>query len=385
MIEVLAIVGIVLAMIPATMFVVNLPLFRSPDELPLDGPAEQVSVLIPARDESASIAKSVSAALASKGVEVEVVVLDDHSTDNTADVVHSIANIDTRVRLISGGTLVAGWNGKQHACWQLASAAKYDRLVFLDADVRLGEPALAQLIARQDRTGVDLLSAFPRQQTGTWLEQWIIPMMHFVLLGFLPFARMRTSKHASYAAGCGQLFVTNKAAYERAGTHAAIRSSRHDGLKLPRAFRQAGLSTDVIDGTDLAECRMYTSATEVVRGVLKNAIEGIANPRLIVPFSVLMIGGSVLPVATLMVSMAEKNLIAMSLSIVGVILGHLPRAIAAKVFRQPTAGVVFHSLATLLFVGLQWAALANHLLGRQVAWRGRTESIKQPEKSPQKS
>ena len=373
MILALSIAGIVIAVVPAAMFLSNLPLFLfSANAENVSDPPLGVSVLIPARDEADSIAGSILAAVACDGVDVEVVVLDDHSSDGTDEVVKRIAASDARVRYLPGGELPAGWNGKQHACWQLAAAATHDRMVFLDADVRLRPDALKRLADRQDATGVALLSAFPHQQTGTTLEKWIIPLMHFILLGFLPFTRMRTSCDPAYAAGCGQLFMTRRQDYRQAGTHEAIAGSRHDGLKLPRIDRQAGLMTDVVDGTDLADCRMYHSAGEVVRGVLKNAVEGIANPKLIAPFTIMLIGGSVLPLITLVWSAVDSSYAAMIVSVIGVIVGHLPRAIAAVRFRQSALGVLCHAPATLVFVMLQWVALLMHLTGHQVAWRGRS-------------
>ena len=211
-------------------------------------------------------------------------------------IVRQIASEDDRVRCLPSLELPPGWNGKQHACMQLSKAATFDRMAFVDADVRLAPNGLRKLVLYLDRSGAALLSAFPHQVTGTLLEKWLIPMMHYILLCFLPLSRMRSSNHPAYAAGCGQIFVTRRDAYIKAGTHAAIRASRHDGLKLPRAYREKGLMTDVIDGSDLAECRMYSSADQVIRGLLKNADEGIANAKLIVPFSLMLIGGSVMPV-----------------------------------------------------------------------------------------
>lgn len=371
----LALFGILCAAIPAATFLANLPLFRfvdGQDSTRLDD--EHVSVLIPARDEEKGIRQSVQAALASQSVNVEVIVLDDHSGDATAEIVTQMSNADPRVRYLAGKTLPAGWNGKQHACRQLADSASHPRLVFLDADVRLEPTALVRLARKHQSDRVGLLSAFPHQQTGTLFEKMIIPLMHFVLLGFLPLRRMRDSTHPAYAAGCGQLFMTDRDDYETSGSHAAICGSRHDGLKLPRVYREAGLSSDVIDGTALAECRMYTNAGEVIRGVLKNAIEGIANPKLIVPFTIILLGGSVLPWCTLAIALSAGNHWAIGLSALAVVLAHLPRAIAAVEFKQSTLGVILHCPSVLLFVSLQWMALANHLLGRQIAWRGRTET-----------
>lgn len=376
---ILAVIATVCALIPAATFLGNLPLFRFDDDEAAGSWSDSagVSVLIPARDEENGIRRSVEAVLASKNVRVEVIVLDDHSTDATAQIVNEIAASDDRVRCLPGAELPADWNGKQHACWQLASHAFYPRLVFLDADVRLAPDALKRMCRRQEMTGAALLSAFPHQETGTFFEKLIIPLMHYVLLGFLPLQRMRASTHPAYASGCGQLFMARADEYAGAGTHAAIRRSRHDGLKLPRAFREAGLSTDVIDGTDLAECRMYTRAGEVIRGVLKNAIEGIANPKLIVPFSVVLIGANVLPWVTVIAGAVTHDIWTVAVSTLAILLAHLPRLLAALSFRQSMLGVFFHSASVLLFVLLQWIALLNHLLGRQVAWRGRIETSDQ--------
>jgi len=369
----LALAGLASAAIPALMFLGNRKLFQPPPDEPLTGRRrEQVSVLIPARDEAAGIGDCVRAALQSQAVQLEVVVLDDHSSDATAEIVREIAADDERVRLIAGQPLPADWNGKQFACHQLAQAAKYNRLVFIDADVQLRSDALRRLIAYQNTHEAALLSAFPHQLTLTWLEKWLIPLMHFILLGFLPIARMRQSRQRAYAAGCGQLFVTRRADYQQAGTHAAIRSSRHDGLKLPAAYRETGLSTDVVDGTPLASCRMYRSASQVLRGLLKNASEGIASPRLIVPFTTILLGGAVLPWIALVLAVMLGEPAAAAVAVLALIAAHLPRALAVRQFQQSWQGVLFHTLAVALFIALQWIALLNRLLGRSVAWRGRS-------------
>lgn len=385
LITIIAWTGLVSAAIPTLMFLKNRKLFLPPrEQMRLlasspEGPTEtfaganlpSISVLIPARDEAAGIANAIHTALASEGVDVEVVVLDDHSTDDTAKIVQQIAQADNRVALLSGQALPDHWNGKQFACYQLANHARHQRMIFIDADVILQPNALADLIAYQDASGAALLSAFPHQITGTWMEKWLIPMMHFILLGFLPVDRMRLSRQKAYAAGCGQLFMTSKSDYRLAGTHKSIQNSRHDGLKLPAAYRQAGLSTDIVDGTPLASCRMYRSAGQVLRGLAKNASEGIASPALIVPFSSILLGGSVLPWVGLVAALITGQSTPMIVSLVAIIVSHVPRVVAVYQFRQSWFGALCHSPATVTFVAIQWFAFINHLLGRKVAWRGR--------------
>ncbi|WP_404310890.1 glycosyltransferase family 2 protein [Neorhodopirellula lusitana] len=395
----LPLTALALSALGAGMFLSNLSLFRyrqesSGETKAIDTPS--VSVLIPARNEAEGIHRAVESVLASRGTELEVVVLDDGSTDETGDVVRRLSQQDTRVRLIEGVELPDGWNGKQHACYRLAQEAKYDHFLFLDADIRLSQDAISQLVQRKQMTydqvdgetiHASLLSAFPRQETGTLLEKLLIPMMHFILLCYLPFSRMRSSTHPAYASGCGQLFLTDRDSYQRAGTHQAIRSSRHDGLQLPKAYRQHGLMTDCIDGTELATCRMYHNASEVVAGLLKNANEGIANKRLLLPFTFLLGGAHLLPwvtliAATLTLTSSVGNDSTSSFWIgfaivtsgIAIAVGYLPRIVAAIAFRQSWLGAALHPVALLLFLVLQWWAVWNQLRGKQTAWRGRTSS-----------
>lgn len=361
-----------LAALPALMVIRNLPQFeRAPttlvDQLP------PVSVLIPARDEERGIAAAVNSVLQNTAVPLEVIVLDDHSSDQTAAIVERISRQDPRVQLRSAPALPEGWNGKQHACWQLAQLAGHDLLLFMDADVRLEATALQRLLAHLQAVDVPLLSGFPRQRMLTIPEKMLVPMMYFVLLGYLPLERMRASSQPEFGAGCGQLFLARKASYFAAGGHAAIRNSRHDGLKLPRSFRAAGLRTDLFDASDIAHVRMYCGWKETWNGLLKNATEGIANWKLIGIFSVLLLGAAVLPILVLAHAIYWRWTLA-SIVILGLatLISFLPRAMIAARLSHSWIGVLLHPIAVAIFVAAQWTAFLREQLGFQaVSWRGR--------------
>lgn len=372
----LAIAGAILAMIPAATLFRNLALYR-PASTSTAAARPAVSVLIPARDEEAAIEAAVTAALASRGVDVEVVVMDDHSEDRTADIVRKLATSDPRVRLESAPPLPAGWCGKQHACYALSRAAKHPLLAFIDADVRLAPDGLARAAAFLEQSGADLVSGVPRQVTGTFLEKLLIPLIHFVLLGFLPIGRMRASRNPAYGAGCGQFFLACRQAYDRAGGHPAIRASLHDGVTLPRAFRRAGLATDLFDATSDADCRMYRSNGQTWRGLAKNATEGMASPAAIVPWTILLFGGQILPLALLLEMSAAGHwpMAALVSCGIGVVALFGSRIALAKRFRQSWLSVVLHPLGVLLLLAIQWQALALKLLRRPAAWRGRVYDV----------
>ena len=371
---VLALVAVLLAAIPAIMVMANLRLYRPAP--PGDG-FSSVSVLIPARNEEAAITAAINAALASRHVDLEVVVLDDHSEDRTAELVRAVAEKDSRVRLLVAPDLPPGWCGKQHACHILAGAARMPLLAFIDADVRLAVDGLARLAAFQKVSDADLVSGVPHQETETLLEKLLIPLIHFVLLGFLPLSRMRRYTSPSYAAGCGQLFLARREAYDAVGGQVVIRATLHDGIMLPRAFRMAGKKTDLCDATDLASCRMYRGAAEVWRGLAKNATEGLAAPGMIGPATALLLGGQVLPFGLLAAS-AWLSPLEITLAVVGSLLAYAPRVRSALRFRQSALGVVLHPLGVLLLVSIQWYALIRRVIGRPATWKGRSYQVATP-------
>jgi glycosyltransferase involved in cell wall biosynthesis len=367
----LTVVVLVAAAIPAALFFANLRRYRRPAPPTASAQLPAVSVLIPARNEERSIGAAVASVLANRGVDLEVVVLDDHSTDATADIVRQMAESDERVRLERAPRLPSGWCGKQHACAALAERASHDRLVFLDADVRLSRDALATMVAFQESSGADLVSGVPRQETGSFAERLVIPLIHFVLLAFLPLGRMRQSTHPSYAAGCGQLFLARRAPYEAAGGHRSIRSSRHDGVKLPRAFRTAGFRTDLFDATELAVCRMYRSFEEVWSGFAKNADEGLATPRLILPMTAFLALGQIAPFVLLPLAAGAPGPVKGAL-VVAALLAWAPRLAAAVRFRQSFVGALLHPVGMLVMLAIQWYAFIGKAVGRPASWKGRS-------------
>ena len=369
----LAIIAAMLAALPAVLTLLNL---RACGRAPAARQPRSVSVLVPARNEAAAIPRLVRDVLASQGVDLELVVLDDESTDGTGEIVARLAEHDPRVRLIRGVPLPPGWCGKQHACARLADHARHDTVMFVDVDVSLTPDAVARGVAFLDISGADLVSGFPRQQTGSFLEWLLLPLIHFVLLGFLPIARSRATNSIGMAAGCGQWFITRREAYRRAGGHAAIRASLHDGVMLPRAYRRAGLRTDIFDASDIASCRMYTRSLDVWKGLAKNATEGIGSPATIVPFTILLAGGGIVPLVLLGIGLATdwRGWPVWTVVVVAVAVGlsYLPRLVTAFRFGQSLSSAVAHPLGIAVFLAIQWFALVRRGLGLKTSWRGRS-------------
>ena len=366
--EVLAATAFVLALVPALLYTWNAFLFRrAPNREAASG--VKISVLIPARNEEQSIAACVEAVLASRDVQLEAIVLDDHSDDRTVEIVRTIARRDSRVRVEAAPPLPPGWCGKQHACFALSKLARFPILTFLDADVRLAPDALARMAAFQKESKAGLVSGFPRQETGTLLEKLIIPLINWLLLSYLPIIGMRHSRWSAFGAGCGQWFLTTREAYDRAGGHEAVKSSLHDGLTLPRAYRAAGILTDSCDATDLAVCRMYRSGRATWNGFAKNAHEGMGSAKAIVPWTAMLLCGQVMPFALLVVAPDERLVIAAAA------FATLPRFACAIRYRQSMLGAVLHPFGIISLIAIQWYAMARRFAGRPIGWKGRITAM----------
>ncbi len=371
MIWIILIASVLAATFPLRMIISNLKSYLPPPSLnKLLTP--QISILIPARNEEGGIEAAIRSALATENAEVEVVVLDDHSEDNTPAIVSRVALLDSRVRLENAPELPSGWCGKQHACHVLSQRARYEYLLFQDADVRLKKDCAPRLVAFMEASKAELVSGIPWQETGTWSEKMLIPLIHFMLLCFLPIKRMRLFSSPVLAAGCGQLFLAKKYSYEAMGGHTAIKQSMHDGITLPRAYRNNGMMTDLCDVTELAECRMYRGFGQVWFGLAKNATEGMAKPFLLTLFTIFLLVGQVIPFGILgFVCYFESSLGLRLGSVLSVCFAYRARFIAKVAFRQSLFGALMHPFGILMLIAIQWYALIRQGIGKPSGWKGR--------------
>lgn len=369
--EWLVLAGAAGALLALLMCLANLALLRRPRANAAARPQLAVSVCIPARDEAVNIEACVRAALAGDHPDLEVLVYDDESRDGTRALVERLAREDPRCRLATPRPLPPGWNGKQHACAALAQEARGAWLLFTDADVRLAPNAVRRALDFALRSGAALVSTFPRQRIGSCGELLIVPMMFFLLLSYLPLLLMRRTCMRAASAGCGQFLLAERAAYRASGGHAAFGGALHDGIRLPRAFRERGFHTDLFDGTDLAEVRMYRGLRAAWCGFSKDAYEGVGSPGGLVALSALHLVAHVAPWAALpALALAGGSPRALACAALAVGAGALERLLLARRFRHSAWLALLHPLTVALMIALQWRSAWLHWTGRRT-WRGR--------------
>ena len=251
---------------------VNLRRLRVPENDPVEA-GERVSVLLPVRDEAHRVTDCLESLLEQIRVpDLEILVMDDGSSDGTAEVVRTIAGSDPRVRRLTAPEFTADWLGKPHACQALADAATGSVLVFVDADVRLAPHAVAAAVQLLRGSGLQLISPYPRQIALTLSERLVQPLLQWSWLTTLPLGLAERSARPSLSAANGQFLVVDAQTYRRSGGHAAaqVRAAVLDDVALLRSVKAAGGRGGVVDGTALATCRMYESWAELREGYTKS-------------------------------------------------------------------------------------------------------------------
>ncbi|MFZ1854245.1 MAG: glycosyltransferase family 2 protein, partial [Candidatus Nanopelagicales bacterium] len=241
---------------------------------------ERVSLLLPVRDERRHVGECVASLLRVEGVE-EILVLDDGSTDGTAQLAADQIVGDSRARLMMSGhddAPPAGWLGKPWACQRLADAAAGTVLVFVDADVRLKPDAVASAVALLRDRGLGLISPYPRQAADGVLPRLVQPLLQWSWLTFVPLRLSEASLRQSLAVANGQFLVVDADEYRRAGGHAAVRTEVIEDVAIARNLRAHGARTAVTDGSDLATCRMYQDGAELVEGYRKSLWAAFGSP-----------------------------------------------------------------------------------------------------------
>jgi Glycosyl transferase family 2 len=346
----------------------NLRLLRRPSAGPSTG---LVSVLVPARNEARRIGPCVEALLRQRGVDLELLVLDDGSTDGTADVALAAADGDPRMKILDGAPLPPGWLGKPHACAQLAEAARGDVLVFVDADVEVAPDGIAATVALlQPHTGLDLVCPYPRQRAETVGERLVQPLLQWSWLTFLPLGLAERLRFPSLCAANGQLLACRAEAYHAANGHAGVRGAVIEDVELARAFKRAGLRVGIADGTHVATCRMYASWAELRDGYTKSLWTAFGSSTGAVSAVCLLTWLYVLPPAAAAVALMRGRRTQALIGLAGYAAAATGRAACA----WRTGGRPLDALAHPVSVGVfAWlvARSHRHRAAGLLHWRGR--------------
>ncbi len=235
---------------------------------------ETVSVCIPARNEEQNIKNIINDVSSQSYRNVEVIILDDDSEDNTAGIVSSIARNRSKVKMIKGKPLPEGWTGKNWACHQLSQKAKGEILLFIDADVRLSSWAIESAVAHIGIYSLSMLSVFPAQIMISLSEKIVVAVMDWLLLTFLPLKLVYLSSRLSFVAANGQFIAFTREAYKKIGGHRYVSNIIVEDMELARNIKKKKLRMMTFVGYEEVICRMYKNFPDAFNGFSKNFFPG---------------------------------------------------------------------------------------------------------------
>lgn len=254
----------------------------------------RVSVVIPARNEAARVAECVQTVLQQGPVVHEVIVVDDRSTDGTADIARTAANGDPRVRVLRVDQRPDGWAGKANACQRGGAAASADWLLFADADCRFRRGGIAGALQYAERHQVDLLSLWLAADHRSFWEHMLIPLCGaLILYWYPPLAANHARTRVAYANG--QFILIRRDAYLRIGGHACARDTVIEDIPLAQHAKRAGLRLRTGLGPEIVAVRMYTSFREIYDGWTRIYIGALQRQWKLLASVVSLVGGSLLP------------------------------------------------------------------------------------------
>lgn len=333
-----------------------------------------VSILVPARNEALNIEACVRSLLGQDYPCFELIVLDDHSEDETIRILRSLAVQDSRLRILCGEPLPADWLGKCFACHQLANHAQGEYLLFTDADTVHRPDSLAAVMTARAEDQADFLTLITGFEMKTWSEKLVLPLIHFTAFACFPFAGIKIFKHPFWAIGNGQFMLFRRDIYKAIGGHESVRTALVEDIWLARRVKAAGFSISVRDGSMAVSCRMYRNLREIWEGFSKNlfAVVNFSLSGLIVmvlSLALIYLLPSVLFCAEMW---RPQEVLSWFFPAVEILLAVSMRLLLALRFRLGIVSSFFHPAGIFMVLGIAMNSAWRVLGGCGVVWKGRT-------------
>jgi glycosyltransferase involved in cell wall biosynthesis len=325
-----------------------------------------VSLVVAARNEERNVESAARSLLAQRYSALEIIVVEDRSTDRTGAILDALAAAEPRIRVVHVKELPPGWLGKNHALSVGAAAARGTWLLFADADVIMAPDAVSRAVAYAERRGLDHVTALPDTlMPGLLLKSFVIVGIIIFGLALRPW-KARDPRSRSFV-GVGAFNLVRASVYARVGGHAPIRLRPDDDIKLGKILKQGGARQDAVSGRGMVSVEWYRSLGETIDGLMKNSFSVVQyNP-------VAMLGGVVFYLVLGLAPLAALLLGAGPLRWLGGLAVAWQLLVHARIAREahlPLSAVLLYPLVYPIFAWIVLRAMVLNLWQGGIYWRG---------------
>jgi chlorobactene glucosyltransferase len=352
----------------------NIAYFRFATKKPGIRSGPFVSVIVPARDEERSIGRCLESLLEQDYADYEVIVVDDDSSDATAEIVAGIAARDPRLRLVSGAPLPDGWLGKPHALSEGVAVARGEILVLTDADTVHRSHSISWAVTNLHDHHADILSGYLDQEYGTLGERVVVPTMYAMML-LVPLFLIPRTRSPRPAFAIGQYVAVRREALEGVGGFEAIRDSIVDDMSMATRMKVCGYRGVFLDAKGIAGCRLYSGYRDAFEGIERSIYSAVGGrPLAALAVSVAVLGLIVGPAISVLMSSAHLQMAAGPVAL-SVLLFAVLWALVVWDRNVPLTAFVLYPLVFLNLVIILNASMVRTGFGSGVEWKGRTVRV----------
>ena len=358
----------------------NTSKYKLPSSIIKDNPL--ISVLVPARNEEENIKKCIVSLTKQDYKNIEILVLDDNSTDNTANIIRKLSKKYSNIKFYKGEHLRKGWLGKSFACHQLSKHARGKYMIFTDADTLHFPDSISSAVACLERYKVDALSVFPMQVMVTMHERMMVPFGNYIILALFPLYLMRKVKNAMFCTAIGQFMMFKSEVYRKIGGHKSIKGKVLEDVKISKRVKKSGYKFMIFDGRSNLYCRMYKSFRDVVRGYSRVLFAAF-------DYNIFMMSMAIFLIATVFLGpfimlplgvVFNWSALIIEIIILQMIIILTTRIVFAIRFKCRSVDILLHPVAMLYLLFIAVKSILDIRYGDGMTWKGRVYTIDEEDK-----
>lgn len=337
-----------------------------------------VSVLIPARNEGDKISKCLESLILQTYRNLEIIILDDNSEDDTAQVVSYFQETDHRIKLIDGQRLPSGWGGKNWACHQLSNQSNGEYVLFLDADTVFQTDTIEAALQETKKNDIDLLTVIPKRPANCIVEMAMFPFMNWAIFSWLPIKIAHSFGNPYLSATFGQFMLFKKKSYTHVGGHKKVHDNAIDDFQLGRFVKKAGLKWMLFDGTDKVESMPYKNTLDALNGISRSVFPALNySISVLLIFSVLLICLTFVPIMTITYALITSTAtgIYWLISVLSLSVFLISWTLTCRRFNYPLFLIPFFPISVGIMIFVAYHSMFSAVF-KTTIWKERNVAIK---------